>query len=338
MSKHIGIDLGTANTLVYCKGKGIVLNEPSVVAVQMSSGAVIAVGEQAKQMMGRTPESVAVVKPLSGGVIADFDAAYAMLKVFLEKAVPSGFHRPQVTVCVPCGVTEVERRAVTEAVVRAGGKSAYIIAEPMAAALGAGLSVIEPTGYMVADIGGGTCEVAVVSFGGIVSAISVRSAGDYMDEDIADYIRDAYGLIIGTRTAEEIKIAIGSAYPSGEKKEISVMGRDSKTGLPAVATITSEDIRNAIEPTVEKIVGAVKRTLEKTPPELVADIFRNGIVLTGGGAYLSGLDKRISEQTGIRAYVAENPEECVAKGAGMASASEASFFGKRTLRPKKIGA
>lgn len=339
MSRHIGIDLGTANTLIYCKGKGIVLNEPSVVAVQTSNGAILAVGEQAKQLIGRTPETVAVVKPLLGGVVADFDGAYAMLKTFLEKAVPAGFHRPQVTVCVPCGVTEVEKRAVLEAVERAGGKNAYTIEEPMAAAMGAGLAVTEPGGCMVVDIGGGTCEAAVVSFGGTVSSVSVRCAGDHLDEDIVDYMKDTYDLVIGTRTAEEIKIAIGSVYPVSEKKEMSVMGRDGRNGLPASVSVTSEDVRRAIEPTVEKIINAVKKTLEQTPPELIADVFRNGIVLTGGGAGLPGLDQRISEQTGIAVSVAENPEECVAKGAGMALSSvlSSSLFGKYVKRPKKSG-
>lgn len=340
MSKHIGIDLGTANTLIYCKGKGIVLNEPSVVAIQASGGAVLAVGEQAKQMIGRTPETVAVVKPLSGGVIADFDAAYAMLKLFLDKAVSGGFSRPLVTVCVPCGVTEVERRAVLEAVVRSGGKNAYVVEEPMAAALGAGLSVTEPIGNMVVDIGGGTSEVAVVSFGGTVFATSIRCAGEKMDENIQEFVQRAYGLVIGQQTAEKLKISIGSAHPSCEKKEMSVMGRDCTSGLPGTATVTSEDVRNAIEPTVEKIVNAVKRTLEHTPPELVSDIIDNGIVLTGGGAKLMGLDKRIGEQTGILTYTVDNPDECVAKGAGTALSSVGgnSVFRKYAWAPKKAGA
>lgn len=318
MAKHIGVDLGTANTLVYCKGKGLVLNEPSVVAVQVSSGAILAVGEEAKKMLGRTPEEVAVIKPLKGGVIADFDVAHAMLKAFLEKACPGGFLRPCVTVCVPYGVTDVERRAVLETVVRSGGKSAYVIEEPMAAALGAQLPVREAMGSMVVDIGGGTCEVAVVSFGGTVYGTSIRYAGDKMDEDIIALLKEKHGLLVGESTAESLKITIGSALSSGEEKQKSVMGRDTKSGLPKVVSVTAEDVRHAMAPTIEKIVQAVKHTLENTPPELGTDIVKQGIVLTGGGASIPGLAALIEERTGIRAYVAENPEECVAKGAGMA--------------------
>lgn len=318
MSRYIGVDLGTANTLVYCKGKGIVLHEPSVVAVRISNGAVVAVGNQAKEMIGKTPEEISVVRPLSGGVIADFDVTHAMLKAFLEQACPGGLLKPYVTVCVPYGITEVERRAVLETIVRSGGKNAYVIEEPMAAALGADLAVMDAVGSMVVDIGGGTCEVAVVSFGGIVSGTSVRSAGDKMDRDIAEYVKEKHGVVIGERTAEQLKLSIGSACCMREETKQSVMGRDIKSGLPKIAEVTSQEVREAMMPTVEKIIGAIKVTLENTPPELMEDIAKTGIVLTGGGAKISGLDHVIGERTGISAYVAENPEECVAKGAGMA--------------------
>lgn len=318
MARYIGVDLGTANTLVYCKGKGIVLKEPSVVAVHGESGNVLAVGKEAKNMIGRTPDEILVVRPMQGGVIADFDITQTMLKAFIEKANPGGILRPHVTVCVPNGVTEVERRAVQEAVLRAGGRNAYVIEEPMAAALGAELPVEEATGSMVVDIGGGTCEVAVVSFGGIVASTSIRYAGDKMDADIASYIKNNYHLMIGERTAEEIKIEIGGAHPGCEEKSISVMGRDLNSGLPRLLTITTSQVQEAIEHTVGRILSAVRDTLENTPPELAADVVSRGIVLTGGGARLPGLDLRIKEETGISAYVAENAEECVAVGAGMA--------------------
>lgn len=320
MAKFIGVDLGTANTLVYCKGKGIVLKEPSVVAVNSESGRVLAVGREAKNMIGRTPDEVLVIRPMRDGVIADFDVTQAMLKAFIEKSCPGGVMRPHVTICVPFGVTEVERRAVLEAVMRSGGKNAYVIEEPMAAALGAELPVSEATGSMVVDIGGGTCEVAVVSFGGIVASTSIRYAGDRMDSDIADYIKNVYNLMIGERTAEDIKIEIGTAHPSCEERSVSVMGRDLSSGLPRLLTVTSAEIREAISGTVNKVIGAVRDTLENTPPELAADIVNRGIVLTGGGAKLPGLDVLIQEKTGIDAYVAENAEDCVAVGAGMALA------------------
>ena len=318
MAKYIGVDLGTANTLVYVKGKGIVLKEPSVVAVHAESGAVLAVGTAAKKMMGRTPETVRVIRPLTDGVIADFDVAGVMLKSFIEQACPGGLLRPYVAVCVPNGVTEVERRAVLEAVIRSGGKNAYLIEEPMAAALGAGLPVFEAVGSMIVDIGGGTCEVAVLSYGGIVAGTSIRYAGDRMDEDICEYLKDAYNLAIGRRTAEAIKISIGSAYSACEEKSMQIMGMDLETGLPKLRTLTSEEVSAAMAPTVEKMIGAVRRTLEKTPPELAADIVEGGIVLTGGGAQIPGLTQLVEEKTGIRARVSDNPEDCVAVGAGMA--------------------
>lgn len=318
MTKYIGVDLGTANTLVYCKGKGIVLKEPSVVAVESESGRVLAVGREAKNMIGRTPDEVMVIRPMKGGVIADFDVTQAMLKAFIERSCPGGVMRPHVTICVPFGVTEVERRAVLEAVMRSGGKNAYVIEEPMAAALGAELPVSEATGSMVVDIGGGTCEVAVVSFGGIVASTSIRYAGDKMDADIAEYVKNIYNLMIGERTAEDIKICIGTAHPSCEEKSLSVMGRDLASGLPRLLTITSSEVRGAIAGTISKVIGAVRDTLENTPPELAADIVSRGIVLTGGGAKLPGLDLLIQEKTGIDVTVSENAEDCVAVGAGMA--------------------
>ena len=318
LAKHIGVDLGTANSLIFCKGKGVVLNEPSVVAVHGESGRVLAVGKDAKEMIGRTPDEVLVMRPMQDGVIADLEATQAMLKAFLDKAATGGILRPQVTICVPYGVTDVERRAVLEAVVRAGGKNAYVLEEPMAAALGAELPVQEATGSMVVDIGGGTCEVAVVSFGGIVTSTSIRYAGDKMDADIIDYAKETHNLLIGARTAEEIKISIGTAHPACDEVQMSVMGRDLSSGLPRMITISSAEIQKAILPTVNKIIGAVRTVLEHTPPELAADIVSRGIVLTGGGARLSGLDALIREQTGISACVAENAELCVAVGAGFA--------------------
>lgn len=334
MAKFIGVDLGTANTLVYCKGKGIVLKEPSVVAVDSESGRVLAVGREAKNMIGRTPDEVLVIRPMRDGVIADFDVTQAMLKAFIEKSCPGGVMRPHVTICVPFGVTEVERRAVLEAVMRSGGKNAYVIEEPMAAALGAELPVSEATGSMVVDIGGGTCEVAVVSFGGIVASTSIRYAGDKMDADIADYVKNAYNLMIGERTAEDIKINISTAHPSCEEKRISVMGRDLASGLPRLLTVTSTEVREAITGTVDKVIGAVRDTLENTPPELAADIVNRGIVLTGGGARIPGMDILIKEKTGIDAYVAENAEDCVAVGAGMALAvlADRNNWGRKTKR------
>ena len=335
MAKFIGVDLGTANTLVYCKGKGIVLKEPSVVAVDSESGRVLAVGREAKNMIGRTPDEVLVVRPMKDGVIADFDVTQAMLKAFIEKSCPGGVMRPHVTICVPFGVTEVERRAVLEAVMRSGGKNTYVIEEPMAAALGAELPVSEATGSMVVDIGGGTCEVAVVSFGGIVASTSIRYAGDKMDADIADYIKNIYNLMIGERTAEDIKINIGTAHPSCEEKRISVMGRDLASGLPRLLTVSSSEVREAITGTINKVIGAVRDTLENTPPELAADIVNRGIVLTGGGAKLPGLDLLIKEKTGIDAFVAENAEDCVAVGAGMALAVLADMNQNGARKPKR---
>ncbi len=317
-SKDIGIDLGTANTLVTIKGKGIVMREPSVVAVDIRNDTVLAVGEQAKDMIGRTPGSIVAVRPLKDGVIADFDITASMLKHFIRKAAKPGiFSKPRIVICMPTGVTEVERRAVENAAVQASGsRNIILIEEPMAAAIGAGLPVDEPTGSMVVDIGGGTSEVAVISLGDIVTACSVRVAGDKLDEAISTYIKKTYNLLIGDRTAEEIKITIGSAYPYDDEKDMLVKGRSLESGLPKDITITAEEIRDALADSLMVIVEAIKNTLEKTPPELSADIIDHGIMLTGGGAMLRGLDELVMQETGMPVHVAERPLDCVVEGAG----------------------
>ncbi len=317
LCRDIGIDLGTANTLVYMKGKGIILREPSVVAVNKSLGQILKVGNEAKELIGRTPGNVVAIRPLKDGVIADFDETQAMLKYFIKKAYPGGFFKPRVVVCIPYGVTEVEKHAVEEAVLSAGGKNAYLIEEPMAAAIGAGLPVSEPTGSMVVDIGGGTSEVAVISYGGIVSSRSLRIAGDELDADIVNYIKRAYNLMVGERTAEEIKFKIGSACDMGDDGEMEIKGRDLLTGLPRTITITGKEIRGAISESIFAIVDAIKVTLEQTPPELAADVMNRGIVLTGGGAMIRGLDKLIAQETEVPVYVAENALDCVALGTGL---------------------
>lgn len=333
MNNIIGVDLGTKNTVFYSKNKGVLLNEPTVVAVHPKTKTVLAVGKEAQELLGKTPEHVTVIKPLSGGVITDFDVTRAMLTLFLEKACRGKFFRPQVTVCVPSGITEVERRAVIEAVERSGGKNVYVMEEPMAAAIGAGLSVEKAIGSMILDIGGGTSEVAVLSFGGIVNSKSIRYAGDAMDEDIRRYVKEKYGVLIGLKTAESLKILIGAAHPSFEEKEMCVMGRDLTSGLPKTAVVKTSDVREAITDTVEKILDAVKTTLEKTPPELVADIVNDGIVLVGGGAKLLGLAQLVEEATGIRAYLSEHAELCVSIGAG--TAMEMLFSGHFIRREKQ---
>ena len=317
-ARDIGIDLGTANTLVYMKGKGIILREPSVVAVNKMTGNVLKVGNEARDMIGRTPGSVVAIRPLKDGVIADFDGAQAMLKYFIKKAYSGVIFKPRVVVCIPYGVTEVERRAVEDAVVSAGGRNAFLIEEPMAAAIGAGLPVSEPTGSMVVDIGGGTTEVAVISYGGIVTSQSLRVAGDELDSDIVNYIKREYNLMIGERTAEEIKLTIGSAHEYEYEEEMDVKGRDLITGLPRTISLTSKEIRSAMSESIFAIVEAIKQTLEKTPPELAADVMNRGIILTGGGALIRGLDILISEETGIPVRAAENALDCVAIGTGMA--------------------
>ncbi len=316
-TKEIGIDLGTANTLVYMKGKGIVIREPSVVAVDIRTENVLAVGAQAKEMIGRTPGSIVAVRPLKDGVIADFDITAIMLKHFIQKAVSKGmFHRARVIICIPSGVTEVERRAVRDAALKAGAVDVDLIEEPMAAAIGAGLPVEEPTGSMVVDIGGGTSEVAVISLGDIVTAVSARVAGDKFDEAIITYVKRKYNLLIGERTAEDIKIKVGSAYPYDDEGSIEVKGRNLIDGLPKNVVLTAAEVREALGDSIQTIVDVVKSTLEKTPPELSADIIDHGIMLTGGGALLRGLDTLLSQETGMPVHVAERPLDCVADGTG----------------------
>ncbi|CCC57861.1 rod shape-determining protein [Caloramator australicus] len=319
-SKDMGIDLGTANTLIYVKGKGIILREPSVVAIRNdNSRQVLAVGDEAKEMIGRTPGNIVAIRPLKDGVIADFDVTQTMLKKFIQKVTNGGaFVRPRIVVCYPSGVTEVEKRAIEEATKQAGAREVHLLEEPMAAAIGAGLPVNEPTGSMVVDIGGGTTEVAVISLDGIVTSKSLRIAGDELDQSIVNYIKKEYNLMIGERTAEQIKIQIGSAFPEDEEMTMDIKGRDLVSGLPKVIKITSSEIREAIKEPVTAIVDAIKFTLEKTPPELAADIMDKGIMLTGGGALLRGLDKLINSETHIPVHVAENPLDCVAIGAGKA--------------------
>lgn len=316
-TKEIGIDLGTANILVYLKGKGIILREPSVVAVNNNTGQVLAVGLDAKQMIGRTPGNITAIRPLKDGVIADFETTQGMLKYFMRKAVGnSPLAKPRVVICVPSGVTEVEKRAVVDSAMSAGAKEAYLIEEPMASAIGAGLPVAEPSGSMVVDIGGGTSEVAVISLGGVVVSRSLRIAGDEFDDAIVHYIKKEYNLMIGERSAEDIKLKIGSAYPSDREETYKVSGRDLVTGLPKELAVSSEEIRDALREPVNAVVESIKYTLEKTPPELASDIMERGIMLTGGGALLKGFDKLISEETGIPVFIAEEPLDCVVLGTG----------------------
>lgn len=316
-TKDIGIDLGTANTLVFMKGKGVIMREPSVVAVDTKSDTVKFVGSEAKEVIGRTPGSIVVVRPLKDGVIADFDVTASMLRIFIKKACgPSLLFKPRVVICIPSGVTEVERRAVREASLNAGAGQVMIIEEPMAAAIGAGLPVQEATGNMVVDIGGGTSEVAVISLNGIVASRSVRTGGDEFDIAIINYIKRKFNLLIGERSAEIIKIEIGTAFPSQQELKLDIKGRNLINGLPKNIEITSEDIREALQESLEKIVEAIKETLERTPPELAADIIDRGITLTGGGALLRGIDKLINSETGIEVHIAENPLDCVANGTG----------------------
>ena len=317
-SKDIGIDLGTANTLVCLKGKGIILREPSVVAVDVRTDSVLAVGAQAKEMIGRTPDSIVAVRPLKDGVIADFKITAKMLQHFIKKSVKPGiFSKPRVIICMLTGVTEVERKAVEDAAYQAGAKPPVVlIEEPMAAAIGARLPVDEPVGSMVVDIGGGTSEVAVISLGDIVTACSVRVAGDRFDEAILTYIKKKYNLLIGERTAEDIKIKIGSAYPYEDEGSLVVKGRNLLDGLPKDVTVNAAEIRDALADPLMTIVEAVRTTLEKTPPELSADIIDHGIVLTGGGALLRGIDMLIMQQTGMPVRIAKRPLDCVVDGAG----------------------
>lgn len=317
LSHDMGIDLGTANTLVHVKGKGIVLREPSVVAIKRENGEVLAVGAEAKRMIGRTPGNIIAVRPMKDGVIADFDVTQAMLKYFIRKAMNTkSFVRPRVVVGVPSGVTEVEKRAVIDAALQAGAREAYLIEEPMAAAIGAGLPVEEAMGSMVVDIGGGTTEIAVISLGGIVTSRSIRIGGDEMDASIVQYIKRMYNLLIGERTAEEIKIKIGSAIVPEEDMALDIRGRDLVSGLPKTLTIHASEVREALREPIQKIVDAVKSTLEKTPPELASDVMDHGIMMTGGGALLCNLDKLLSRETGMPVLVAEDALSCVGEGTG----------------------
>ena len=317
MTKDMGIDLGTANTLVYIKGEGIVVREPSVVAIRDDSKEVLAVGEEAKRMIGRTPGNIVAIRPMKDGVIADFDITQSMLSYFIQKAAAKkGVVSPRIAICVPFGVTEVEKRAIEEAARNAGAKDAFLIEEPMAAAIGAGLRIEEPEGNMVVDIGGGTSEIAIISLGGIVTAKSIRLGGDELDEAIVNYVKKEYSLMIGERTAEDVKIKIGSAYKEGDEIEMEIRGRDLISGLPKTMQISSSEVRDALRDPVNSIVDGIKSTLEKTPPELASDIMENGIMLTGGGALLKGLDKLVKEETGMPVKIAENPLDCVAIGTG----------------------
>jgi len=318
-SSDIGIDLGTANTLVYVRDRGIVLREPSVVAIQAGTTRVLAVGEEAKRMLGRTPGNIVAIRPLRHGVISDFEITEAMLRYFIRKVHSSrnGMVRPRVIISVPSGITEVEKRAVKESAAHAGAREVYLIEEPMAAAIGVGLPVHEPAGNMIVDMGGGTTEVAIISLAGIVQSRSVRVGGDEMDEAIIQYMKRVYNLMIGERTAEEIKMSIGSAYPLGEEMSMEVKGRDLVAGLPKTITITSEEIREALQEPVSAIVEAIRITLERCPPELSSDLVDRGIVLAGGTSLLRGIDKLIAEQTGLPVHRAEDPLSAVAEGTGV---------------------
>ena len=319
MSRDMGVDLGTANTLIYVKGKGIVLREPSVVAINNDVNKVMAIGNEAKEMIGRTPGNIVAIRPLKDGVIADFDVTHIMLRKFIEKVSPkSAFTSPRIFVCFPSGVTEVEKRAIEEATKHAGAREVLLMEEPMAAAIGAGLPVNEPTGSMVVDIGGGTTEVAIISLGGIVTSKSLRIAGDELDQAIISYIKKEYNLMIGERTAENVKIELGSAFDIGEENSMEIRGRDLISGLPKVINITEGEIREALKEPVVAIIDAIKTTLEKTPPELASDIMDKGIMLTGGGAMLKGLDQLINQETHMPVHIAESPLDCVALGAGKA--------------------
>src|SRR5438046_2977974 len=317
LGRDMAIDLGTANTLVYVRGRGIVLNEPSVVAVNTLNGDILAVGAEAKRMIGRTPSHIRAVRPLKDGVIADFDITEKMLRYFIQKVHQRKFlAKPRIVVCVPSGITGVEQRAVEEASYSAGARAAYIIEEPMAAAIGAGLPIHEPTGNMIVDIGGGTTEVAVISLGGIVTSTSIRIGGDELDEAIIQHVKKEYSLLLGERTSEAIKLAIASVFPTPDELVAEIKGRDLVSGLPKTITISAEEVRRAIEEPVNAIIDAIKTTLDRTPPELAADIMDRGIVLTGGGALLRGLDKRLRHETGMPVRISDTPLQAVVLGSG----------------------
>jgi rod shape-determining protein MreB and related proteins len=317
IGRDMAVDLGTANTLVYVRGKGLVLDEPSVVALNTATGEILAVGHEAKRMIGRTPDNIEAIRPLKDGVIADFEATEQMLRWFIQSVHRRRyFAKPRMVICVPSGITAVEQRAVKEAGYQAGARQVYIIEEPMAAAIGAGLPIHQATGNMVVDVGGGTTEVAVISLGGIVTNTSIRIAGDEIDQAIISYVKKEYSLALGERTSEEIKIAIGSAFPMPEDDQAEIRGRDLVTGLPKTIVVAGEEIRRAIEEPVNAIVDAVKTTLDKCPPELAGDVMDRGIVLAGGGANLRGLDERLRHETGMPILIADNPLHSVAIGSG----------------------
>lgn len=319
LGKDMAVDLGTATTLVSVKGQGIVLIEPSVVALERESSRILAVGSEAKRMLGRTPGNIVAIRPLRDGVIADFEVTESMLRYFIQRVHKRRFAvKPRVVVCVPSGVTEVEKRAVYEATLQAGARAAYLIEEPMAAAIGAGLPIQEPTGNMVVDVGGGTSEVAVISLGGIVCSDYIRIGGDEFDEAVIAHVKKEYNVMIGERTAEEIKIEIGSAYPLAEEEDAEVRGRDLLSGLPKNIILSSEEVRTALEEPLSAIIATIKSTLEKTPPELSSDIMDRGIVLAGGGALLKGLDERLRQETGMPVHLTDDPLTCVVVGSGKA--------------------
>ena len=317
-SKDIGIDLGTANVLIYVKGKGIVLNEPSVVAIDKNTKKVLAVGEEARQMVGRTPGNIVAIRPLKDGVIADFDVTEAMLKYFINKLDVKGvFSKPRILICCPTNITSVEQKAIREAAEKSGGKKVYLEEEPKVAAIGAGMDIFQPSGNMVVDIGGGTTDVAVLSMGDIVTSESIKVAGDVFDNDILQYIKKQYKLLIGERTAEAIKMQIGTVYPGSRKDSMEIRGRDMVTGLPRTISIESTEIEKALHESVSLIVQSAKNVLEKTPPELSADIIDRGVCITGGGALLHGMDQLLTQELKVPVFVAENPMDCVAVGTGL---------------------
>ena len=332
MSMDIGIDLGTANVLIYIKGKGVVLREPSVVAIDRDTNNILAVGDEARQMIGRTPGNIVAIRPMRDGVIADFDITESMLRHFIEKVTGHSFMiRPRIMVCIPSCITMVEQRAIQEAAEQAGARSTYLIEEPLAAAMGAGLDISEPYGSMVVDIGGGTTDVAVISLGGIVISNSLRVAGDKFDEAIMDYIKKEFNLMIGERTAENIKMEIGAAFPEARHSKMNIRGRDLLTGLPKNIEVTTEQISSALASSVVQIVDCVKDVLEKCPPELASDIMDHGIILTGGGAMLYGLDELIRKETQITTSLADDPLSCVALGTGRALENIDKLDSKRRI-------
>lgn len=318
LARDIGIDLGTANVLIHVKGKGIVLNEPSVVAIDKNTGKVLAVGEEARRMVGRTPGNIVAIRPLKDGVIADFDVTEAMLKHFINKLNVKGLlSKPRILICCPTNITSVEQKAIREAAEKSGGKKIYLEEEPKVAAIGAGMDIFQPSGNMVVDIGGGTTDVAVLSMGDIVTASSIKMAGDKFDAEVLSYIKREYKLLIGERTAEDIKIKVATVFPGARNEEIDIRGRDMVTGLPRTITVRSEEIEKALREPVSVIVQASKSVLERTPPELSADIIDRGVILTGGGALLHGIDQLLAEELRVPVLIAENPMECVAIGTGI---------------------